>query len=55
MHNINRPLKQLPSGLVLEPHYSKIIYNKPKAVCTNDFEMLKVIGKGGFSKVYMGN
>ena len=22
-------------------------------VCVNDFELLKVIGKGGFSKVYM--
>lgn len=50
---VYRPLKQLPSGIVLEPHYSKVVYNKPKAVCTNDFEMLKVIGKGGFSKVYM--
>jgi serine/threonine protein kinase len=44
----------LPINLKLEVHYSKIIKNKPKAVCTNDFEMLKVIGKGGFSKVYMG-
>ena len=50
-----RNLKQLPNGIVLEPHFSKIIKNKPKAVCSNDFEMLKVIGKGGFSKVYMGN
>ena len=40
--------------MTLEAHYSKIIQNKPKAVCSNDFEMLKVIGKGGFSKVYMG-
>lgn len=45
----------MPNGLVLEPHFSKIIKNKPKAVCSNDFELLKVIGKGGFSKVYMGN
>lgn len=51
----NRNLKALPNGLVLEPHFSKIIKNKPKAVCSNDFELLKVIGKGGFSKVYMGN
>jgi hypothetical protein len=31
-----------------------VIKNKAKAVCSNDFELLKVIGKGGFSKVYMG-
>jgi serine/threonine protein kinase len=49
-----RPLKPLPNNLSLEAHYSKIIQNKPKAVCGNDFEMMKVIGKGGFSKVYMG-
>jgi len=47
-------LKPLPNGLTLDVHYSKIIQNKPKAVCSNDFKMLKVIGKGGFSKVYMG-
>lgn len=47
-------MKALPNGLALEVHFSKIIKNKPKAVCSNDFEMLKVIGKGGFSKVYMG-
>ena len=38
---------------MLQAHYSRIILNKPKAVCINDFELLKVIGKGGFSKVYM--
>lgn len=50
-----RPLKPLPNNLLLEPHYSKILINKTKAVLTNDFKLLKVIGKGGFSKVYMGN
>lgn len=39
---------------MLEPYYTKIIVNKNKAVMTNDFKLLKVIGKGGFSKVYMG-
>ncbi len=48
-----RTLKALPNLLELEAHYSKIILNKPKKVCINDFESLKVIGKGGFSKVYM--
>lgn len=45
----------MPGNLVLEPHYTKIIKNKAKAVLSNEFELLKVIGKGGFSKVYMGN
>jgi hypothetical protein len=44
----------LPNNLVLEPHFFKIIKNQPKPVSSNDFELLKVIGKGGFSKVYMG-
>jgi hypothetical protein len=49
-----RPLKPLPSNMVVEPHYSKILINKTKAVLTNDFKLVKVIGKGGFSKVFMG-
>jgi len=48
-------LKPLPNHLVLEPHHSKILINKTKAVLTNDFKLVKVIGKGGFSKVFMGN
>jgi len=40
---------------MLEPHYTKIVVNKKRALMTNDFKLLKVIGKGGFSKVYMGN
>jgi hypothetical protein len=44
----------LPKTLSLEPHYARIIANKPKAVITNDFKLLKVIGRGGFSKVFMG-
>ena len=51
----DRLLKPLPNNLLLEAHYTKIIKNKAKAVQSNDFELLKVIGKGGFSKVYMGN
>ncbi len=34
-------------------HFSKIIPNKSKQVCVNDFQLLKVIGRGGFSKVYL--
>ena len=49
-----RPLKPLPNNLMLEAHYTKILKNKAKVVQSNDFELLKVIGKGGFSKVYMG-
>ena len=51
---IYRPIKPLPNNLVLEPYYTKILVNKNKAVMTNDFRLLKVIGKGGFSKVFMG-
>jgi hypothetical protein len=47
-------LKPLPNNMVIEPHYSKILINKTKAVLTNDFKLVKVIGKGGFSKVFMG-
>ena len=51
---VYRNLKNLPNGLILTPYYSKILKNKTKGVCMNNFKMLKVIGKGGFSKVYMG-
>jgi hypothetical protein len=44
----------MPNGLQLEAHYSRVILGKFKAVCSNDFELCKVIGKGGFSKVYLG-
>lgn len=40
--------------MTLEPHHSKILIKKTKAVLTNDFKLMKVIGKGGFSKVFMG-
>lgn len=39
--------------MVLEPHFSKIIKNKSKAVCLNDFEPIKIIGTGGFSRVFL--
>lgn len=48
-------MKPLPNHLVLEPYHSKILLKKTKAVLTNDFKLVKVIGKGGFSKVFMGN
>ena len=44
----------LQNGTVLEPHYYRVVKNREKAICSNDFEMIKVIGKGGFSKVFMG-
>ena len=31
----------------------EIIPNKSKHVCVSDFELLKVIGRGGFSKVFL--
>lgn len=43
----------MPNGIILWAYYSKILLNKSKNVCSLDFETLKVIGKGGFSKVYL--
>ena len=48
----NRPLKVLPTGLKLEVHFSKI-NNALKKVCYQSFTPLKVIGRGGFSKVFL--
>ena len=31
----------------------EIIPNKTAQVCANDFQLLKVIGRGGFSKVFL--
>jgi serum/glucocorticoid-regulated kinase 2 len=33
--------------------FIEIIPNKTKQVCINDFQLLKVIGRGGFSKVFL--
>jgi serine/threonine protein kinase len=49
-------------GLLLQVHFSskivlanllEIIPNRTAQVCMNDFQLLKVIGKGGFSKVFL--
>jgi serine/threonine protein kinase len=49
-------------GLQLQVHFSSkivlvnlldIIPNRTAQVCMNDFQLLKVIGKGGFSKVFL--
>lgn len=60
-----RPLSALKNGTKLEVHFSskissiliytfiEIIPNKSKQVCSNDFQLLKVIGRGGFSKVFL--
>ena len=49
----NYTLKPLRNGEILLPYFQKIIPGKTKEVIISDFEKLKVIGRGGFSKVFL--
>ena len=33
--------------------FAKVVANKKKSICAEDFELVKVIGRGGFSRVLM--
>lgn len=48
-----RSLEPLKSGQRIVPHFSKYLPNRKKPICLNDFCLEKVIGKGGFSKVFL--
>ena len=47
-----RPLRPLQDGEHLEAHFCKVIPGKKKEVLFHDFELVKVVGKGGFSTVF---
>jgi serum/glucocorticoid-regulated kinase 2 len=37
----------------LQAHFAKIIHERRVEVCKKDFEQIKVIGRGGFSRVIL--
>ena len=49
----DRPLYPIQDGEVLVTHFAKIAPNKKKQISVGDFEMIKVIGRGGFSRVVL--
>lgn len=49
----DRSLAPLQDGEVLIAHFAKISPNKRKQISVGDFEMIKVIGRGGFSRVLL--
>ncbi|CAI2384367.1 unnamed protein product [Moneuplotes crassus] len=50
---VERSLEPLQTGQRIVPHFSKYLPNRKKPICLNDFILEKVIGKGGFSKVFL--
>lgn len=48
-----RSLEPLKMGQRIVPHFSKYLPHRKKPICLNDFMLEKVIGKGGFSKVFL--
>jgi hypothetical protein len=48
-----RSLDPLKDGQIIVPHFSKYLPNRKKSICLSDFILEKVIGKGGFSKVFL--
>ena len=49
----DRPLYPLLDGEVLVSHFAKFASNKKKRITIGDYELIKVIGRGGFSKVLL--
>lgn len=50
----DRNLVPIQDGEVLIAVFAKLAQNKRKQISTGDFELLKVIGRGGFSRVVLG-
>jgi len=46
-------LHPLQDGDVLETYFAKICPNKKKVIAVQDFDLIKVIGRGGFSRVIL--
>jgi serum/glucocorticoid-regulated kinase 2 len=49
----DRSLSPLQDGEILIAHFAKIAPNKRKQISAGDFQMIKVIGRGGFSRVLL--
>lgn len=48
-----RQVKQIPPGVVIVPYFTRRLEGQSKQISANHFKVIKVIGKGGFSKVFM--
>lgn len=49
----DRNLAPIQDGEVLITVFAKIAANKRKSITSGDFELVKVIGRGGFSRVLL--
>jgi serine/threonine protein kinase len=49
----DRPLSTLPANLTLEAYFSRISDKQARKISPESFQLLKVIGRGGFSKVFL--
>jgi serum/glucocorticoid-regulated kinase 2 len=49
----DRSLSKLPSNLTLEVYFSRIMDKQNQKITNTSFQPLKVIGRGGFSKVFL--
>jgi hypothetical protein len=49
-----KPLTAIPNGFTLNAVFSKRLKGQQTQICLDDFDTIKVIGKGGFAeKVYL--